>query len=114
VLERGRPGETYAIGANQERSNLDLVRDICHILDELRPDSPHVPHASLIQFAPDRPGHDLRYAIDSSKIRNELGWQPTHSLSSGLRHTVEWYLNNTEWCAESLGGDLATTRQGVR
>lgn len=114
VLERGRPGETYAIGANQERSNLDLVQEICHILDELRPDSPHVPHASLIRFAPDRPGHDLRYAIDSSKIRNELGWQPAHSLASGLRHTVKWYLDHTEWCATSLGDDLATARQGFR
>jgi dTDP-glucose 4,6-dehydratase len=112
VLERGRPGETYAIGANQERSNLDLVQDICQILDELRPDRPHVPHASLITFAPDRPGHDLRYAIDSSKIRNELGWQPTHTLASGLRRTVEWYLNHIDWCAGSLGGELAITRQG--
>ncbi|HYJ13606.1 MAG TPA: dTDP-glucose 4,6-dehydratase [Thermomicrobiales bacterium] len=114
VLEHGQTGETYAIGGNQERSNLDLVHDICATLDELLPDSPHVPHASLIQFVPDRPGHDLRYAIDSSRIQVELGWQPTHTLSSGLRQTVEWYLTHIDWCAEVLGGNLAAVRQGVR
>lgn len=114
VLEHGQPGETYTIGGNQERSNLDLVHDICSILDELLPDSPHTPHASLITFVSDRPGHDLRYAIDSSRIRDELGWHPTQTLSSGLRQTVEWYLSHVDWCVDVLGGNLTAVRQGVR
>lgn len=114
VLDHGQAGETYTIGGNQERSNLDLVHDICATLDELLPDSPHVPHASLIQFVPDRPGHDLRYGIDSSRIQQELGWQPKHTLSSGLRQTVEWYLAHVDWCAQVLGGTVTAVRQGVR
>ena len=114
VLEHGRAGETYAIGGGQERSNLELVQDICAIMDDLLPDSPHAPHASLIRFVPDRPGHDLRYAIDSSKVQRELGWQPSRTLAAGLRQTVEWYLANTEWCADALGGELVTVRQGTR
>jgi dTDP-glucose 4,6-dehydratase len=113
VLRDGQPGETYAIGGGNERNNLDLVRTICDLLDELLPDSPHVPHASLIQFVPDRPGHDLRYAIDAGKIKRELGWQPAHTLASGLRKTVEWYVANADWCADVLGGELAGRRQGI-
>lgn len=113
VLDRGKPGETYAIGGNNERSNLDLVHDLCAVLDELAPDSPHRPHANLIDFVADRPGHDHRYAIDASKIRRELGWEPRHSLASGLRETVGWYLANTDWCASVLDGALAPARQGV-
>jgi dTDP-glucose 4,6-dehydratase len=113
VLRDGRAGETYAIGGATERTNLDLARTICGILDELLPDSPHLPHASLIQLVPDRPGHDHRYAIDSSKIAQELGWEPAHTLSTGLRKTVEWYVTHVDWCASVLGGERATRRQGI-
>ncbi len=113
ILRDGRPGETYTIGGNNERSNVDLVREICSVLDDLLPDSPHAPHASLMRFVTDRPGHDLRYAIDASKIQRDLGWRPSQTLSSGLRKTVEWYVSNTDWCARLLGHELATVRQGT-
>jgi dTDP-glucose 4,6-dehydratase len=99
VLERGRVGETYNVGGNNQPPNIEIVRGICAILDELLPDSPHRPHESLIKFVADRPGHDRRYAIDLTKISRELGWQPQESLQTGLRKTVEWYLQNAEWVA---------------
>jgi dTDP-glucose 4,6-dehydratase len=114
VLRSGRAGETYAISGHNQITNLELVQLICHLLDELVPNSPHAPHGSLIQFVPDRPGHDFRYALDASKIEQELGWRPAHSLETGLRKTVEWYLKNTDWCARALGGELATRRQVVQ
>jgi dTDP-glucose 4,6-dehydratase len=80
-------------------TNLDLVRLICGILDECRPAAPYCPHTSLIEFVADRPGHDLRYAIDAGKLRRELGWSPRENLASGLRLTVAWYLANLDWCA---------------
>src|SRR5262249_13370122 len=94
VLRRGRVGETYNVGGGAERSNIDLGRQICPILAEELPQSPHRPHAQLIRFVEDRPGHDLRYAIDDMKLRRELGWEPRQSLESGLRRTVRWYLDN--------------------
>ncbi|WP_437186645.1 dTDP-glucose 4,6-dehydratase [Planctomicrobium sp. SH668] len=97
ILEGGSVGETYNIGGNNEKRNIDLVRDICRILDELLPDSPHRPHENLIRFVPDRPGHDQRYAIDSSKIQDSLNWEPSVTVEEGLRSTVEWYLNNRDW-----------------
>ncbi len=97
VLGRGRPGQTYNIGGRAERRNIDLVRDICLHLDTMLSESRHRPHGSLIRFVPDRPGHDLRYAIDDDKIRRELGWMPRETLSSGLTQTVAWYLENRDW-----------------
>ena len=97
VLRRGVPGETYNIGGGNQPTNLSLVKTLCEILDERLPDSPHTPHARLIQFVVDRPGHDRRYAMDITKIQRELGWQPRQSISSGLLKTVEWYLSHPEW-----------------
>jgi dTDP-glucose 4,6-dehydratase len=97
VLKQGSVGETYNIGGHCEKDNLTMVQTICAILDDLRPHSPHNPHASLITFVKDRPGHDRRYAIDSSKINSQLGWYPKESLESGLQKTLEWYLNHPDW-----------------
>jgi dTDP-glucose 4,6-dehydratase len=97
ALERGAPGEVYNVGGNCERTNLSLVETLCDKVDELRPDLPHRPCRQLITFVTDRPGHDRRYAIDSSKARRELGWQPQQDLAAGLRETVAWYMNNSAW-----------------
>jgi dTDP-glucose 4,6-dehydratase len=97
VLQKGRIGETYNVGGGAERSNIDIVRQICAILDEELPSSPHRPHERLIRFVTDRPGHDLRYAIDDAKLRSELGWRPREDLAGGLRKTVRWYLANRAW-----------------
>lgn len=113
VLREGRPGETYNIGGNEERTNLEVVKALCAILDELVPESPHRPHASLITFVADRPGHDARYAIDARKIRRELGWQPVESFESGLRKTVRWYLDNTDWCRRVQDGTYRRDRLGL-
>src|SRR5688500_4189732 len=93
VLERGRAGETYNLGGNSERRNIDLVHELCRSLDELRPRK-QGPYAQLISFVADRPGHDRRYAIDASKARRELDWQPAETFSGGLRKTIRWYLEN--------------------
>jgi dTDP-glucose 4,6-dehydratase len=98
VLNKGVPGETYNVGGNAERDNMWLVDRLCAILDELRPDSPHCPHKQLVEFVRDRPGHDRRYAIDFSKLHTQLGWQPQEDIESGLRRTVQWYLDNQDWC----------------
>ena len=97
VLAHGRPGETYNIGGDSERTNIEVVHAICAILDELAPRKAAIPHSALIAFVKDRPGHDRRYAIDSSKIRRELGWRPRQSFEEGLRRTVTWYLDNNSW-----------------
>ena len=104
VLEKGRPGETYNIGGRNERSNREVVEGICEILDELRPDSPHCPHRQLIRFVKDRPGHDRRYAIDASKLEQELGWRARESFSTGLRKTVQWYLDHPQWIEDVMSG----------
>ena len=104
VLDQGRPGETYNVGGNSERSNLDVVKAICACLDELRPrggDGDSRAYASLISFVEDRPGHDLRYAIDATKIGDELGWRPGETFETGLRKTIQWYLENGEWWQKS-------------
>ncbi len=97
VIRKGRVGETYAVGGDNQPPNLEIVNTLCGIMDELRPDSSFFPHKQLIQFVTDRPGHDRRYSIDISKIRAELGWQPSRSLAEGLHETVIWYLEHPEW-----------------
>ena len=103
VVERGNLGETYNIGGHNEKANIDVVRTICSILDEAAGDG--FDHASLITFVTDRPGHDLRYAIDASKIEKDLGWVPDETFETGLKATVHWYLDNLEWCRTVLGGE---------
>src|SRR5215211_7641938 len=112
VFEKGRPGEVYAVGANNEQKNINLVNQIWSILDEIAPPSEvHQlreqgleSYSDLINFVQDRPGHDHRYAIDSARITRELGWQPEVSFEVGLRHTIEWYLSNPEWVDQASGG----------
>ena len=99
VATQGKVGETYCIGGDNQPANIEIVRTICQILDELQPDSPYTPHEQLMRFVPDRPGHDRRYDIDISKINSELGWQPRHDLQQGLLATVRWYLEHPEWVA---------------
>ena len=95
ILTKGRPGETYNVGGRNERTNLDVVQTICLILDEIRPEER--PHHRLVNFVPDRPGHDHRYAIDATKLENELGWKAQETFASGIRKTVHWYLENEWW-----------------
>ncbi len=104
VLARGTPGETYNIGGSNERRNIEVVESICSILDELCPNDPVLPHRKLITYVEDRPGHDRRYAIDASKLARELGWQPRETFESGLRKTIEWYLEHGAWIREVTSG----------
>jgi len=102
ILLKGRIGDTYNIGGNSEKTNMEVVKTVCAVLDELRPDSRFTPHTSLLAFVKDRPGHDRRYAMDTRKIEHELGWKPRESFTSGIRKTVEWYLDNLSW-VEDVG-----------
>lgn len=104
VLAEGRPGETYNIGGWSERRNIEIVKGICSILDELCPHDPVLPHSKLITFVKDRPGHDRRYAIDAGKIKRELNWKPRETFETGIRKTVEWYLANEAWIREVTSG----------
>ena len=104
VLNAGRIGETYNIGGNNQRSNIEVVTRICALLDELVPTSNHAPHNQLITFVTDRPGHDRRYAIDAGKISSELKWNPEETFETGLRKTVEWYLANSAWVENIVNG----------
>ncbi|NKB21372.1 MAG: dTDP-glucose 4,6-dehydratase [Alphaproteobacteria bacterium] len=112
VLQNGEPGETYNIGGDAEQSNIALVRSICRLLDELHP-SGQGKYENLIKFVEDRPGHDFRYAIDASKIKRDIGWSPAEKLDSGLRKTIEWYLNNRIWCERVRSGAYAGERRGL-
>ncbi|MBA4352340.1 MAG: dTDP-glucose 4,6-dehydratase [Rhodobacter sp.] len=112
VLERGPIGRSYNIGGENEAKNIDIVRTICALLDEMRPDS--APHDRLITFVTDRPGHDLRYAIDPTRIREELGWRPSVTLEEGLRRTVRWYLDNEAWWRPLQARQGVGQRLGVK
>lgn len=113
VVTQGTVGETYNIGGHNEKQNIEVVKTICRILDQLRPQNNAQPYENLITFVKDRPGHDLRYAIDASKIENELGWKPQETFETGIRKTVEWYLNNLEWCRHVQDGSYQRERLGV-
>ena len=113
VVTEGVVGETYNIGGHNEKQNIEVVKTICKILDELKPQANGQAYESLITFVKDRPGHDLRYAIDATKIQNELGWTPTETFETGIRKTVEWYLNNLDWCHRVQDGSYQRERLGV-
>ena len=113
VVTEGKVGETYNIGGHNEKQNIEVVKIICKILDELKPQDNNQPYETLITFVKDRPGHDLRYAIDASKIAKDLGWKPEETFETGIRKTVEWYLNNLEWCRRVQDGSYQRERLGV-
>ena len=113
VVTEGVVGETYNIGGHNEKQNIEVVKTICKILDELKPQANMQPYADLITFVQDRPGHDLRYAIDATKIAKELGWVPEETFETGIRKTVLWYLENLEWCRRVQDGSYQRERLGV-
>jgi dTDP-glucose 4,6-dehydratase len=115
VVTEGKIGETYNIGGHNEKSNIDVVKKICALLEELVPNKPNGINAyqDLITYVADRPGHDVRYAIDATKIADELGWRPQESFDSGIRKTVEWYLNNKGWWKRVLDGSYSRERLGA-
>jgi dTDP-glucose 4,6-dehydratase len=113
VLERVKPGETYNIGGRNEKTNIDVVRAICALLDEIQPRATGARYAELITFVQDRPGHDKRYAIDTAKIVRELGWRPHETFDTGLRKTVRWFLDNQEWCRRVQDGSYRRERLGL-
>jgi len=113
IARSGRIGESYNVGGSAERSNLEVVKAICALMDELAPDAAIGPRENLIRFVVDRPGHDQRYAIDASKIERELGWRPQESFESGLRKTVAWYLGNRDWWGRIRSGVYRGERLGA-
>ncbi len=113
VVRKGASGRTYNVGGHNERSNLEVVHAICNLVDELRPRPGSGSRRDLVEFVTDRPGHDLRYAIDADRITTELGWEPRFDFDSGLRATVEWYLENGAWCDEVTGDRYDGSRLGL-
>ncbi len=113
VLERGRIGETYNVGGDAEMRNIDVVHAICALLDERRPRADGVPRATQVTYVADRPGHDRRYAIDATKLKNELGWQPAHDFQQGIAATVDWYLHHQDWVRAVLDGSYRLERIGA-
>lgn len=113
VLTTGEAGQTYNIGGHNQKQNIEVVRTICALLDELRPRADGASYARQITHVQDRPGHDLRYAIDASKVQRELGWAPEETFESGIRKTVQWYLSNLEWCQRVQDGSYQRERLGV-
>ncbi len=112
VLEAGKDGETYNIGGHNEKTNITVVKTICGLLDALVPDSPYKPHEQLIAYVADRPGHDERYAIDADKIDEDLGWLPVETFETGMQKTIQWYLDNKEWCQNVQDGSYQRERLG--
>ncbi len=112
VLERGRVGETYNVGGDAERQNIEVVNTICALLDARRPRADGKPRNSQITYVSDRPGHDRRYAIDASKLQGELGWKPAHSFEQGIADTVDWYLDHQDWVGRVLDGSYRLERIG--
>lgn len=113
VITQGRIGATYNIGGHNEKRNIDVVRSLCALLDELQPRADGQSYATQITFVTDRPGHDLRYAIDAQKIQHELGWVPQETFDTGLRKTVTWYLDNLDWCRQVQDGSYRRERLGL-
>ena len=116
VVTQGKTGETYNIGGHNEKNNLEVVRTICALMEELAPEKPQgvARYEDLITFVTDRPGHDARYAIDASKIGRELGWKPQETFESGIRKTVQWYLENRSWWQRVLDGSYRLERLGTK
>lgn len=114
VVTEGVVGETYNIGGHNEKQNIEVVKTICNILDELKPQANNQPYETLITFVKDRPGHDLRYAIDATKIAQELDWKPIETFETGIQKTVEWYLNNLDWCRRVQDGSYQRERLGMK
>jgi dTDP-glucose 4,6-dehydratase len=113
VLAKGRVGETYNVGGNAEKQNIEVVKAICALLDERRPRADGAARETQIRFVADRPGHDRRYAIDASKLRDELGWEPKYSFEQGIAETVDWYLDNQDWVDRVLDGSYRLERMGA-
>ena len=119
IIGKGRPGATYLVGGNAEYTNIDVVRMVCRLLDELAPIPSNDAHENLITFVEDRPGHDFRYAIDDNLIREELDWSPQFDFETGLKETVQWYMDNQDWWRRVAmerydGGRLGLTNEEVR
>jgi len=114
VFEKGKIGETYCIGGHNEKTNLSVVHTICDLLDELRPRSDQKSYREQITFVADRPGHDHRYAIDASKIKRDLGWSPAETFESGIRKTIHWYLDHSDWCEKIRAAKYSGERLGLK
>ena len=113
VLAKGRVGETYNVGGNAEKQNIEVVQAICALLDQRRPREDGAKRESQVTYVADRPGHDRRYAIDASKLRDELGWEPKYTFERGIAETVDWYLTHQDWVNRVLDGSYRLERIGV-